>query len=115
MDIHYSDIQIGFPDIGTGNIDANPCFAELEHMDPNSTPDDPNDDFWAAGDYHLKSQAGRFDPNSADWVQDEVTSPCIDTGDPNDSVRAEPAPNGGRINMGAYGGTIHASQTFGED
>lgn len=36
-------------------------------------------------------------------------SPCIDAGDPADSVEAEPLPNGGRINMGAYGGTINAT------
>ncbi len=37
------------------------------------------------------------------------TSPCIDTGDPNDDFTNEPAPNGGRINMGAYGNTDEAS------
>lgn len=37
-------------------------------------------------------------------------SPCIDAGDPSSSFAGEPAPNGGRINMGAYGGTIGATQ-----
>jgi hypothetical protein len=32
-------------------------------------------------------------------------SPCIDAGDPADSVGLEPACNGGVINMGCYGGT----------
>jgi parallel beta-helix repeat protein len=36
-------------------------------------------------------------------------SPCIDSGDPTTSVGSEPLPNGGRINMGAYGGTPQAS------
>jgi parallel beta-helix repeat protein len=36
-------------------------------------------------------------------------SPCIDAGDPATSVGSEPLPNGGRINMGAYGGTPQAS------
>ena len=63
------------------------------------------DDYWVEGDYHLKSQAGRWDPNSQTWVQDDITSPCIDAGDPNSPIGLEPFPNGGYINMGAYGGT----------
>ncbi len=64
------------------------------------------------GDYHLKSQAGRWDPVSKTWVQDQVTSPCIDAGDPNSPMGPEPFPNGGRINMGAYGGTGEASKSW---
>jgi len=78
-----------------GNIDTDPCFA------------DPNN-----GDYHLKSQAGRWDPNVLTWVQDEVTSLCIDAGDPASPIGLEPFPNGGIINMGAYGGTAEASKSY---
>ena len=91
--ITYSNIQGGFA--GEGNIDTDPLFA------------DPSN-----GDYHLKSQAGRWDPNSQSWIQDDVTSPCIDTGDPTSSVGLEPSPDGGRINMGAYGGTSEASKSL---
>ena len=77
----------------------------------NGTPNDPSDDFFVEGDYHLKCQAGRWDPNTGTWVKDDVTSPCIDAGDPNSPVGGEPAPNGGRINMGAYGGTAEASKS----
>ena len=80
---------------------ADPLFVEPGNWDPNGTPEDPNDDYWVDGDYHLKSQAGRWDPNSESWVVDEVTSPCIDAGDPNSPVGDEPEPNGGRVNMGA--------------
>jgi hypothetical protein len=111
--VTYSCIQGGYD--GLGNIDADPLFAALTYLDPNSTPDDPNDDLLVPGDYHLKSQAGRYDPNSMDWVLDEVTSPCIDAGDPNSDVGDEPDPNGGIINLGAYGGTIQASKTLEED
>ena len=45
-----------------------------------------------------------------EWVSDAVTSPCIDTGDPNSDWGNEPWPNGKRINMGAYGGTNQASK-----
>ena len=38
-------------------------------------------------------------------------SPAIDAGDPADPVENEPAPNGGRRNAGAYGGTAEATPT----
>jgi hypothetical protein len=44
------------------------------------------------------------------WVYDEVSSPCLDAGDPNSDWMAEPWPNGKRINMGTYGGTEQASK-----
>jgi hypothetical protein len=91
--VTYSDVQGGFP--GQGNIEADPCFA------------DPNN-----GDYHLKSQAGRWDPNDRNWVQDDVTSPCIDAGNPNSDWTMEWWPHGKRINMGAYGGTHQASMSL---
>ena len=94
------------------NLDTDSCFADPGLWDPNDTPDDPNDDFWVDGDYHLKSQAGRWDPNSQSWVQDQVTSPCIDTGDPNSPIGHEPFPNGAIVNMGAYGGTSEASKSY---
>lgn len=37
-------------------------------------------------------------------------SPCIDAGDPDDDYNKEPAPNGGRIDMGRYGNTIEAGK-----
>jgi hypothetical protein len=90
--IMYSDVEGGWP--GLGNIDADPCFA------------DP-----CNGDYHLKSQVGRWDVNSQSWVLDYVTSPCIDAGNPGCPEANEPAPNGNRRNMGAYGGTAEASKS----
>jgi len=68
------------------------------------------------GDYHLRSKRGRYWPEHNLWVLDDVTSPCIDGGDPNDYPADERMPNGGRVNMGAYGGTAYASMSecFGE-
>ena len=139
---------------GTGNIGANPHFADAFN-----------------GDYHLKSQAGRWKPSiytkldptgdgfinltdfaafasswhrqgesiSADldnsglvdltdltllldnylagylagnWVIDDVTSPCIDTGNPNSNWTAELWPHGRCINMGAFGGTKQAGMSL---
>ena len=91
--ITYSDIQGGWS--GEGNIDADPFFA-----DPNNR------------DYHLKSQAGRWDSQSRTWVKDEMTSACIDAGEPTGPIGLEPFPNGGIINMGAYGGTPEASKSY---
>jgi hypothetical protein len=45
-------------------------------------------------------------------VVDEITSPCIDAGDPNSPIGPEPFANGGRINMGTYGGTVEASKSY---
>jgi len=91
--ISYSNIQGGWP--GLGNIDVDPLFADPKGYD-----------------FHLKSQAGRWDPAGETWVQDDVTSPCIDAGNPNSPVMYEPFPNGGIINMGAYGGTGEASKSY---
>ncbi len=100
---------------GPGSISADPCFAEpgfwVDTGDPNiiAEPNDPNA-VWVDGDYHLKSESGRWNPNTQTWVVDDVTSPCINAGDPNMPVGDEPFPNGVIINMGAYGGTVEASK-----
>lgn len=91
--VTYSDVQGGWS--GEGNIDTDPLFADA-----------------ANGDYHLKSQAGRWDSNSQSWLIDGIISPCIDAGDPSNPVGDEPAPNGNRINVGAYGGTTEASKSL---
>jgi len=85
----------GVVDWGEGNIEVDPLFA-----DPNNA------------EFHLKSQAGRWDFVTQTWVTDDVTSPCIDAGDPNSPIGSEPFPNGGAINMGAYGGTAEASKSY---
>jgi len=112
----YGDLTIinanGTPADLEMNISVNPFFVQHGYWEENETPEDPNDDFWVDGDYHLKSQYGRGDPNSGSWVIDDVTSPCIDAGGPNSPVGDESFPNGDRINMGAYGGTIEASKSY---
>jgi hypothetical protein len=105
--ISYSNIEDGFH--GEGNINVDPCFVDPGHWEPNGTPNGLNDDFWVDGDYHLKSQAGRWDPIGQTWVLDDVSSPCIDSGDPDTCIGFEPNPNGSVVNMGVYGGTAEAS------
>jgi len=167
--LDYSCIQGGWD--GLGNINLDPCFAVPGYWDSNGTPGDANDDFWVDGDYHLKSEAGRWQRSiygeldvqadyfidlldfaefarfwqfqgvalAADldrsgtvdfndltlllenylagyahgaWVYDDVTSPCIDTGNPGCPLGDEPNDaNNVRINMGAYGGTAEVSKT----
>ena len=73
--ILYSDVRGGWS--GLGNIDIDPCFVEPGYWDPNGTPADANDDFWVDGDYHLKSEAGRWEPNlyrSSDFTGDGIAN-----------------------------------------
>ncbi|MBN1510099.1 MAG: hypothetical protein JW955_24850 [Sedimentisphaerales bacterium] len=109
-DVSFCDVQGGYP--GNGNLDEAPGFVRASHWDDNGTPTNPDDDFWVDGDYHLPSQAWRLDPVDGNWVRDAVTSPCVDTGDPNSLVGDEPFPHGERINMGAYGGTPEAARSY---
>jgi len=99
----------------TNCIIADPCFADPGYWDPNGTLEDVNDDFFVDGDYHLKSQAGRWDPNSQAWLLDDVNSPAIDAGDPNSDWTSELWPHGKRINMGAFGGTPQASMSLSDE
>jgi len=86
----YSCVQR--PSEGLGNFSSDPLF-----VDPN------------AKDFHLRSERGRYWPRFDVWVLDRVTSPCINAGDPQADYSNEPKPNGGRVNLGAYGGTAYAS------
>ncbi len=91
---------------GAGNINIDPQFAST-----------------SSHDFHLKSQAGRWNATAKRWVTDAVTSPCIDAGtsylvdDPKYRYsglidwRGELWPHGAKINMGAYGGTAQASMS----
>jgi hypothetical protein len=76
-----------------GNISKDPLFASATD-----------------GDFHLRSMGGRWRPTTKTWVVDTAHSPCIDAGSPTSAFSLEPSPNGGRINMGAYGNTPYASK-----
>ena len=86
--VSYSCVAGGYA--GTDNISSDPLFV-------------------GGGDYHLKSRTGHW--TSGGWVLDATNSPCVDAGDPASGCASEPDPNGGRINMGTYGGTARASKT----
>ena len=80
--ISHSDINgiLG----GEGNLDTDPLFVDPDGAD--GVPGTEDDDL-------------RLLPNS----------PCIDAGDPESEFRFEPEPDGGRVNMGAYGNTPEAA------
>ncbi|MBN1674683.1 MAG: right-handed parallel beta-helix repeat-containing protein [Kiritimatiellae bacterium] len=63
----------------------------------------------ADDDFHLQSTAGSHHGGS--WAADGAHSLCIDAGDPDTAYAAEPAENGSRANLGAYGGTAEASKS----
>jgi predicted outer membrane repeat protein len=99
-------------DIYGGEIYGNTDHVQSSWADPKYGvhPPNNNDPLFADpqnGDFHLKSQAGRWNPKTQTWVKDDVTSPCIDatSSDPADEIW----PHGTKRNMGAYGGTTQAS------
>lgn len=100
LHIHYSIYQTGYAGNGdvqfTHSFTDDPLFADAE-----------------SGNFYLKSAAGRWYPHTQSWVIDEVTSPAIDAGNPASPFNNEPMPNGGRVNLGAYGNTIFASMSAG--
>ena len=91
-----NNMQTGFDSMlgKRGNFAADPLFADR-----------------ATGDFHLRSQAGRYVEASHTWVKDAGTSACIDAGSPSSPYGSEPVPHGGRLNMGAYGNTTQASKS----
>jgi hypothetical protein len=93
--------------IGPGCLSpgVDPLFAKRPYWDDKTV--------WHEGEYHLKSKLGRWDPRSQTWVTDPADSPCLDRGDPAAAFLDEPSPNGGRINLGAFGGTPEASKSPG--
>ncbi len=87
-----ADLQAAHPGQETHSFSQDPLFADPVY-----------------GDHHLKSRGGRYlAPGS--WTTDAVHSPCIDSGDPASAWAGEPAPNGGRVNMGCWGNTEQASK-----
>lgn len=74
-----------------GNISADPCFVDAGCWDSNSTPEDPNDDFWVQGDYQIG-----------------YLSPCRDGGSPDDNevpevdIAGNPRPHFAGFDIGAY-------------
>lgn len=86
----------------TTDIHAEPLF--INAPADYGTPLEPD-----VVDFHLQSAYGRW--TGSEWLNDTVTSPCIDSGAPSSDFSLEPLPNGQRINMGVYGNTAEASKS----
>ena len=104
---------------GDFNNDRNIDFEDLEILagywlwtDPEMIADLTADNLVNFADFAIfASNWGQTGETSEDWLVDGVNSPCIDAGDPGSDYSLESAPNGGRINMGAYGNTQYASKS----
>ncbi|MCL2073602.1 MAG: right-handed parallel beta-helix repeat-containing protein [Marinilabiliaceae bacterium] len=92
LTVNYTLAQQGFA--GTGNFSSDPLFADVSN-----------------GDFHIKSKNGRYISATGQWFNDAVSSPAIDAGNPTSDYSNEPAPNGGRVNLGCYGNTPEASKS----
>lgn len=77
---------------GTSTLQVNYCCSQEGYAGTGNISDDPQFVNAATSDYRLLA-----------------TSPCIDAGDPASDFTAEPAPNGGRADMGVYGNTALAT------
>ncbi len=116
-EIIYSCLEGGAA--GLGCISSDPGFVSPGYWDLNGTPSNTEDDIWLEGNYHLKSRGWRWHRQTEAWVSDNLTSRCIDAGNPAMAIGAEPASipkdpgsihgRNIRLNMGAYGGTAEAS------
>jgi len=125
--IDFSSLSCDLLGYGQGNMCTDPLFVrlgkwELVYLNPTEVhapyasplPQSSTTAMadYVPGDYHLRSQGGHWDSESAMFIVDVLTSPCIDAGDPNSLIGSEQDPNGFIINMGAYGGTAEASKSY---
>ncbi len=109
----------GGAEIGYWNSTTQSSFANwtgASGQDLNSSSDDPL--FVGGGNYRLQSTRGSYKgtswpPYPGDWSPDPGDSPGLTAGDPASAAHFEPAPHGGRINLGAFGNTPEASWSIG--
>ena len=101
MNISYCGIdRAGIWAEGTVNYGAGIYNLDPRFVDP------------GADDFHLQSTTanGVYVNALGAWTNLPHLSPYIDRGDPASSYINEPAPDGGRVNMGRYGNTAFASR-----
>lgn len=107
------------------SFSADPLFVDADGADDilgyQGNSDGSDDDFHLQslyGSYHGGSLAPVLDSatrlpvaRAATEMIDPVHSPAIDRGDSTDDFYWEPMPNGGFVNLGAYGNTAQASKS----
>ena len=114
-------IRFGNPNLVSPLDDFTALLTTPETTFPRATTDTPaflpfltDDEQFAkiqALDAHLLSSGGYFTNDGTEHLSETAVSDAIDKGDPASPIGAEPEPNGGIINIGAYGGTAQASKT----
>jgi len=95
VDLYYNNIRDETCMMADGNIATDPGFADWTY-------------------YHLKSPYGRYANgffSGGTWTTDAVASELIDACSPSIVPTKELHPNGGIVNMGAYGNTPVASKS----
>ena len=55
-----------------GNLVEDPCFADMGYWHENLTPDDPNDDYYVAGNYHLRPFSVCIDSGESTFLPEGV-------------------------------------------
>jgi len=127
--IDYNDLYVtGTGSVGTWGSTGCGTLAAWQSgagVDTNSISADPLFVNAAAGDFHEQSTNGSYhggtlapslntttglpQANPGTLTTDANQSPVIDRGSSADSYTNEPAPNGGYVNLGAYGNSTQAS------
>jgi hypothetical protein len=89
---------------GQGGWTLSSSYAEDPYfVDPSATPPD----------LHVQSTTGSRRNGTSAWTIDKHCSVAIDKAPASDKFDREPAPNGARRNVGAYGNTPEASKSCG--
>ena len=108
-------ISMRFPELISGILMKHKTYLYnwqlVTTQDVNSMSYDPLFVDVASGDFHLRSvtPSGTYVNAISARTNFSEHSPCIDAGPAFGSTTNEPDPNGGRINLGAYGNTDMAS------
>lgn len=113
------NIAMGYPGLAQNNIITNCPWGIRGSLTCVGTYVGGYNDFYAVKNSGYNFPVGATDKFSDPLFVDSANgdfhlkngSPCIDAGNPTDDYSKEPAPNGGRINMGAYGNTAEATKT----
>lgn len=89
--------------------DQNSFSADPLFVDPDGADDILGATSGTDDNFHEQSSVGSFRPATGLFEPDAMHSPAIDRGAASDPATNEPVPNGGYVNLGAYGNTAQAS------
>ena len=115
VDNTFMDYNIYYFDVASANGVIYGAFTNLtqwqraKQRDYRSAQTNPLLVDVAGGDLHVQSTVGRY-LDGFGFTFDAYDSWAIDHANPASDFGSEPAPNGGRANIGAYGGTGYASK-----